>query len=95
MVAVWSSGIIAWVMICSGGWYATTRDDYARLKAATACFAAEPPPAGAACLALQPSDIQRAKAAIDRKAFISRLAGTFGAVAALSVLILSRRQNAP
>jgi hypothetical protein len=46
-------------------------------------------------LALQPSDIQRAKAAIDRKAFISRLAGTFGAVAALSVLILSRRQNAP
>jgi hypothetical protein len=93
LIAIWSSGVIAWVLMCSGGWYAATRDDYATLNAATACFAAQPPPQSTPCSGLRPSDIHRVKAAIDRKAAISRLAGTFGAVAALTVLILSRRSS--
>ena len=92
-VAIWSSGVIAWVAICSGAWFVASRDDYARLKAATACFAAQPPAAAASCSGLRPTDILSAKASIDRKATLSRLAGAGGAMAALSALILSRRQK--
>lgn len=95
LIAIWSSGIIGWVVICSVGWWAATREDYVRLATASACLSAPPRAvAGAPCAALQASDVQRFKAEIDRKAVISRLAGAFGAMAALTALILSRRPSA-
>jgi hypothetical protein len=92
LIATWTIGIIVWVLICSGGWYVETRNDFAMLASAKACSVARFP--SAQCEDTRPSDIVRYKAAIDRKAAISRLAGAAGAAAAIAALIASRRTRA-
>ena len=91
LIATWTIGIVVWVLICSGGWYVATRNDYAMLALSRACYVAQVP--SAQCEDMRPSDILRYKAAIDRKAAISRLAGAAGAAAAIAALIAFRRTS--
>lgn len=85
-----SIGIMLWVLICSVGWFVATRGDYAKLAAASACYSAQLQSNAPDCANVQASDAETYKAAIDRKARISRLAGSFGAVVAIALLIASR-----
>lgn len=91
-IAAASAGIVIWVLICAGGWAVATRGDYAKLAAAQACYgtSAQLQSSSAHCATVKPSDAQSYKAAIDRKALVSRLAGSFGAVAAIALLIVRR-----
>ena len=87
-----SIGIMLWVVICSVGWFVATRGDYAKLATASACYSANGQLQSNApdCANVQASDAETYKAAIDRKARISRLAGSFGAVVAIALLIAGR-----
>jgi hypothetical protein len=89
----WVIGIVIWVMLCSAGWFVATRDDYARLNAATACYSTslKSPVSGPQCANVKPSDIRTYKAAIDRKAAISRIAAALGTAAALALWLLLGR----
>lgn len=89
----WFLAVIVWVVICSTAWFAATRGDYAKLNAAIACVRVEPRPAAPdpRCVHVKPSDMFAAKAAIDRKARISRLAAAFGTAAAFAVWFLLGR----
>jgi hypothetical protein len=89
----WTFGIVIWVLICSVGWFAATRDDYAKLNAATACYAAtlKSPGSDQQCANLKQSDIGTYKAAIDRKARISRVTAALGSAAALALWFLLGR----
>jgi len=88
----WMAGITLWALVCTAGWYVTTRDDYAHLAAATSCYKTRPPTAFAVawCAKVKPSDTEFYKAAIDRKAALSRLAAAFGAMGALVLWFLVR-----
>lgn len=94
VVAVWTNVIIVWILFCSGWWYASSRDDYAKLAAARACYssASEPQSTAPRCVNIKPADMLVYKVNIDHRALISRLAGALGAMAAIGALILGRRQ---
>ena len=94
VVIAWTAGIVVWCLICSGWWYIATRDDYARLDLARACYSSEarPPVTGSQCTSAKPSDIRLYEAAIDRRASISRLASALGGAAAIALLIHSNRR---
>jgi hypothetical protein len=89
----WIIAIVIWVLICSAGWYVATRDDYAKLHAARACYSAnlQPQDTGSQCANTKPSDILLYKSAIDRKAAVSRVAAGLGAAAALGLWFLLGR----
>jgi hypothetical protein len=93
LVAAWSTGMIFWCVLCAVGWTVATRGDYARLAAARACYPtdAKLQSASAQCAGVKPSDIPLYKAAIDRKAAISRLGATFGCMVLAISLIVTRR----
>jgi hypothetical protein len=95
LIAIWTTGIIVWVLICSGGWYVATRNDYAMLASAKACYATQSRAqyVSAHCEDRKPSDILQYKAEIDRKAAISRLAGAMGAAVAIAALIAVRGKS--
>lgn len=71
-VAAWSTGIIVWCVICVVGWYVTTRGDYSKLCPRLLHNT------GMHCKNSKPCDILRYKAAVDRKAAISRSVAVFG-----------------
>jgi len=37
-VVAWVLGMVAWVLICSGAWFAASRADYAKLAQARVCY---------------------------------------------------------
>ena len=95
LVAASVLGIIAWVIICAGYWFVATRDDYAKLASARACYSAN----GLVhdtipqCATIKPSDAQFYKSEIDRKARNSRLASAFGGLVAVILIMVSRRKR--
>lgn len=80
LIAFLAGGIVARAVLCSGGWFIETRDDYARLAIASACVSttSQTPSANPRCATVRPADLVIYKANIDRKARISRLAAAFG-----------------
>ena len=92
-VVAWVLGIVAWVLICSGAWFAATRADYAKLAQAHVCYEPNGHPRSTLlrCENIKPSDALFYKSEIDRKARISRLASAFGAMVAAIVIIVTRR----
>jgi hypothetical protein len=90
-IAVWSTGIIFWCVFCAVWLSVGTHEDYARLAAARACYPAVGQSA-AQCAGVKPEDIVYYKAAIDRKARISRLGAAFGALVVVISLIITRRR---
>ena len=90
---IWMIGIIAWVLICSVSWFIATRDDYAKLNAASACYdiANEKRLSSPQCATVKQSDIYSYKAEIDRKARISRVVAALGSGAAIAVWLLLGR----
>jgi hypothetical protein len=92
-VVAWVLGIVAWVLICSGAWFAATRADYARLAEASICYDANGRSQSTLpqCENIKPSDALFYKSEIDRKARISRLASAFGAMVAATIIIVTRR----
>jgi hypothetical protein len=89
----WVIGILIWVLICSVGWYVATRDDYTKLSAANACYSitVNSPVTVAECANVKQSDIRTYKAAIDRKAAISRVTAALGSAVALALWFLLGR----
>jgi hypothetical protein len=89
----WIIATVTWVLICSVGWYVATRDDYFKLRATQACYAvaSKPPGAGSQCANIRPPDILVYKAAIDRKARISRVAAALGSAGALALWLMLGR----
>lgn len=92
-VLAWTAAIVLWAMLCAGGWFIATRDDYARLAVAHACEAkteqarlADPECAAAGSAAANFAEI-------NRKARISRLAAAGGGVVAVLIIIMSRRRQ--
>ena len=94
-VAAWVLGIIAWVLICAGYWFVATRDDYAKLNVARACYNANglAHSTSPSCVGIKPSDAQFYKSEIDRKARNSRLASAFGGLVAAILIMVSRRKR--
>ena len=92
-VVAWVIAIVAWVLICSGAWFAATRADYAKLAEARVCYDANGHSQSTLlrCENIKPLDALFYKTEIDRKARISRLAAAFGAMVAAIVIILTRR----
>jgi hypothetical protein len=92
-VVAWVLAIVAWVLICSGAWFAATRADYAKLAEARVCYDASGRSHSTLlqCENIKPADALFYKSEIDRKARISRLAAAFGAMAAAIVIISTRR----
>jgi hypothetical protein len=95
-VAAWSIGIIIWCVICVVGWYVVTRGDYTKLASAGACYSTnlQSQNTGTHCENSKPSDILLYKAALDRKAAISRVVAVFGSMTAVGLLILVERRRA-
>jgi hypothetical protein len=93
LVAVWSTAMIFWCVLCAVGWTVATRGDYARLAAARACYPTEAKlqNVSAQCAGIKPSDIPLYRAAVDRKATISRLGAAFGCMVLVISLIVTRR----
>src|ERR1700693_3130075 len=93
VLATWSTGIVIWCLICVGGWYLATHDDYTKLALARACHGSNLPSQviGSQCADTEPSDILVLKAKINRKAAISRIVGALGASAALGLWIFLGR----
>ncbi len=89
----WVIGIVIWVVICGVGWLVAKRDDYAKLNAASPCYSttASSPVSAAECANVKHSDIRTYKAAIDRKAAISRITAALGSAAALALWLLLGR----
>ena len=96
-IAGWVLGIIAWVIICAGYWFVATRDDYAQLAAARACYRANNLARStmSQCATIKPFDAQFYKSEIDRKARNSRLASAFGGLVAAILIMISRRKRKP
>jgi hypothetical protein len=92
-VVAWVLGMVAWVLICSGAWFAASRADYAKLAQARVCYDENGHSRSILfqCENIKPSDALFYKSEIDRKARISRLASAFGAVVAAIVIIVTRR----
>jgi hypothetical protein len=92
-VVAWVLAIVAWVLICSGAWFAATRADYAKLAEVRVCYDASGRSHSTLlqCENIKPSDALFYKSEIDRKARISRLAAAFGAMVAAIVIISTRR----
>lgn len=92
-VVAWVLAIVAWVLICSGAWFAATRADYAKLAEARFCYDTNGQFRATLlqCENIKPSDALFYKSEIDRKARISRLASAFGAMVAATVIIVTRR----
>jgi len=92
-VVAWVLGIVAWVLICSGAWFAATREDYANLAEARVCLDANSHSHNSflQCENIKPSDALFYKSEIDRKARISRLASAFGGLVAAIVIVATRR----
>jgi len=80
-------------LICSGAWFAATRQDYAKLAEARACYDANVHTHNSLlqCENIKPSDAVFYKSEIDRKARISRLASAFGGLVAAIVMIATSR----
>ena len=91
--AAWVIGIVIWILICSAGWFVATRDDYAKLNAASACYSngLKAPVSVSSCANVKPSDVLVYKASIDRKAIISRITAALGSAAALALWLLLGR----
>jgi hypothetical protein len=89
----WVVGIVIWVLICSFGWFVATRDDYAKLNAASACYSTtvDVPISVTECANVKQSDIAIYKSAIDRKAAISRITAALGSAIALALWFLLGR----
>jgi anti-sigma-K factor RskA len=89
----WLAEILVWVLTCSIVWFAATRDDYAKMNAAAACFSAEPRTHVDVlrCADAKRSDVAVFKAKIDRKARLSRVAAALGSAAALALWFLFGR----
>ena len=97
LIAVWSTAMILWCVLCVVWWTVGTHEDYARLAVARACYPAgsQPQRAAAQCAGVKPEDIVFYKASIDRKAAISRLGAAFGCmVLAMSIVVTRRRARA-
>ncbi|HTS39675.1 MAG TPA: hypothetical protein VMH84_03930 [Xanthobacteraceae bacterium] len=94
-VVAWVLGIIIWVMICASYWFVATRDDYAKLNAARACYGANDltRSSNPQCATIKPSDALFYKSEIDRKARNSRLASAFGGLVAAILIMVSRRKR--
>ena len=90
LTVAWSTAIVIWVLICAGGWVVATRDDYAKLDSARACYSAslQSQLTASRCENTKPSDILFYKAAIGRKARISSIAAALGGGMAIALLIL-------
>jgi len=92
-VATWSAGILIWCVMCVGGWVLATREDYARLAVARACYTVgESQTTPSRCADIKRSDMLIYKAAIDRKATISRISASFGSMALIISLVFVRRR---
>jgi len=89
----WFVGVVIWAAICAVGWFAATRDDYAKLNAARACYGTslQSQDAGPQCARLKQSDILVYKGEIDRKARISRVTAGLGAGAAIALWFILGR----
>jgi hypothetical protein len=89
----WFVAIMTWAVMCGIGWFIATRDDYAKLKAASACYGtnAGSPISDPQRANVKQSDIRIYKAEIDRKARISRLTAAFGSGAAITLWFLLGR----
>jgi hypothetical protein len=92
LIVAWSTGIIIWCATCAGGWVVATRDDYARLAAARACYRtdSQSQTTSSQCANTNPSDVLLYQAAIDRKAAISRVTGSLGSMALIILMIITR-----
>jgi hypothetical protein len=95
LIAAAAGAIVLWTVLCSAAWFIETRDDYARLAIASACFtsASRTPRGDPQCEAVKPADLVVYKANIDRKARISRIAGAFGGMVAVSCLIIVNQRR--
>src|SRR5579862_651075 len=73
------AGMVLWAVICSVAWSISTRDDYAHLAVARACYsvAAETRAGDSRCGGIGPPDAYMGE--VNRKARISRLAAAGGA----------------
>jgi hypothetical protein len=90
---IWTGIVLAWVLICSGGWYVATKDDYRRLAVASGCYGPdEAPKVGTDCAGVRASDVLFYREEIDRKARNSRLAGAGGAMAIVLCMVVMRRR---
>ena len=95
LIVVATAGVVLWVVLCSGAWFIETRDDYLRLAVATACLSttSEVQSGDPRCATVKPADLVIYKANIDRKARTSRLAAAFGAMVAVSCLIVVNQRR--
>jgi hypothetical protein len=93
LVAAWSTAIIIWCVTCAGGWVVATREDYARLAAARACYStdSQSQSPSSQCANIKPSDQLLYQAAIDRKAAISRVTASLGSMVLIILVIVMRR----
>ena len=93
-VLAWTAAIVLWAMLCAGGWFMATRDDYAHLAVARACEVKTEQArlADPGCVAAGSAAAHFAE--INRKARISRLAAAGGGVIAVLIIIMSRRRPA-
>jgi hypothetical protein len=89
----WFVGVVIWAATCAVVWFVGTRDDYARLYAARACYdtSLQSQDAGLQCANLKQSDILVYRAEIDRKARISRVTAGLGAGTAIALWFILGR----
>lgn len=92
-VIIWSAVIIVWAVACTNWWWTASRDDYAKLAAARACYssASQPQNSSPQCANIKPTDMLTYKASIDHRARTSRLAAAFGTMVLLILMIVMRR----
>lgn len=93
-VIIWSAVIIVWAVACASWWWAASRDDYAKLAAARACYssASQARNSSPQCANIKPTDMLTYKASIDHRARTSRLAAAFGTMVLLILMIVIRRR---
>jgi hypothetical protein len=92
-VLVWTAVIVLWAMLCAGGWWYSTRDDYSRLAVARACEAMSEQTRLADPRCASASSAAADFAEINRKARISRLAAAGGGLVVLLIAMASRRRQ--
>jgi len=94
-ILLWTGAIFLWAVLCSGGWFLSTREDYARLAVARACEAMTDQARLADSRCVSAGSAAADFAEINRKARISRLAAAGGGVIVLLVAMASRRRQQP
>jgi hypothetical protein len=90
---LWFLAIMTWAVSCGVAWFVATRDHYKRLNAGRACYdtSLRSQNTKPQCANTKFSVIAVYKAAIDRKARISRVTAGLGAAAALALWFILGR----